>query len=114
MHTFIIHNLKFLILLAFLFVSALANAQRLTLEQAVQTALQNNLGIKSAEAQIDYFKELKKTGSDIGKLSAVWMHGQYNSVYQDNNLTLQQSIPFPSAIANQVKLGKEQIVGAQQ
>jgi len=76
--------------------------------------LQNNLGIKSAEAQIDYFKELKKTGSDIGKLSAVWMHGQFNSIYQDNNLTFQQSIPFPSAIANQVKLGKEQIVGAQQ
>ena len=90
------------------------NAQRLTLDQAVQTALQNNLGIKSAEYQIDYFKELKKTGTDIGKLSAVWMHGQYNSIYQDNNLTLQQTIPFPSALINQVKLGKEQVVGAQQ
>jgi cobalt-zinc-cadmium resistance protein CzcA len=114
MHTFIIHNLKFLILLAFLFVSALANAQKLTLEQAVQAALQNNLGIKSAESQIDYYKELKKTGSDIGKLSAVWMHGQFNSIYQDNNLTLQQTIPFPTALSNQIKLGKEQVVGAQQ
>jgi len=107
-------NLKYIIFsIAILFYGS-ANSQRLTLDQAVQTALQNNPGIKSAEFQIDYFKEQKKTGSDIGKLSAVWIHGQYNSVYQDNNLTLQQSIPFPTAISSQVKLGKEQVVGAQQ
>ena len=114
MCTFKIQNLKFNIIGFAILVSGLAHAQKLTLDQAVQTALQNNLGIKSAESQIDYFKALKKTGSDIGKLSAVWMHGQYNSVYQDNNLTLQQTIPFPSALANQVKLGREQVVGAQQ
>jgi len=107
MHTFKIIGVSLL-------VSAFANAQKLTLNKAVQAALQNNLGIKSAESQIDYFKEMKKTGSDIGKLSAVWMHGQYNSLYQDNNLTLQQTIPFPSAISDQLKLGKEQIIGAQQ
>src|SRR6267154_1400980 len=90
------------------------SAQKLSLDQAVQTALKNNLGIKSAEYQIEYFKQLKKTGTEIGKLSAVWMHGQYNSIYQDNNLSLQQTIPFPSALANLVKLGKEQIAGAQQ
>src|SRR5882757_6722956 len=107
-------KIKFKILWAALLVPAFANAQKVTLDQAVQTALQNNLGIKSAESQIDYFKELKKTGSDIGKLSAVWMHGQYNSVYQDNNFSLQQTIPFPSALHHQLKLGKEQIAGAQQ
>ncbi len=88
-------------------------AQKLTLDQAVQSALQNNSGIKAAEYRIDYFKESKKTGSDIGKLSALWMHGQYNSLYQDNNLTLTQTIPFPGTIASQVKLGQEQVIGAQ-
>ena len=107
-------NLKSKILGIAILVTAFANAQKLTLEQAVQAALQNNLGIKSAESQIDYFKELKKTGTDIGKLSAVWTHGQFNSVYQDNNLTLQQTIPFPTTLSNQVKLGKEQVAGAQQ
>jgi len=90
------------------------HAQKLSLDQAVQTALKNNLGIKSAEYQIEYFKQLKKTGSDIGKLSAVWMHGQYNSIYQDNNFTLSQTIPFPTTISNQILLGKEQVIGAQQ
>ncbi len=114
MRMFKIQNQKFKIIGVVLFVSAFANAQKLTLDQAVQAALQNNLGIKSAESQIDYYKELKKTGTDIGKFSATWMHGQYNSIYQDNNLTLQQTIPFPTALANQVKLGKEQVAGAQQ
>ncbi len=103
-----------LIIAAFLVSAISARSQKLTLDEAVNTALQNNAGIKSAEYQIDYYKELKKTGTDIGKLSAKWMHGQYNSIYQDNNLTLQQTIPFPSALINQVKLGKEQVVGAQQ
>jgi len=89
-------------------------AQKLSLDQAVQTALKNNLGIKSAEQQIDYFKQIKKAGSDIGKLSAVWMHGQYNSVYQDNNFTVSQTIPFPTTLSNQIRLGKEQVIGAQQ
>lgn len=91
-----------------------ANAQKLSLDQAVQTALKNNLGIKSAEQQIEYFRQLKKTGSDIGKLSAVWMHGQYNSIYQDNNFTVSQTIPFPTTLSNQIQLGKEQVIAAQQ
>ncbi len=99
--------------IALLFLNQIAFAQKLTLDQAVQSALQNNSGIKAAEYRLDYFKESKKTGSDIGKLSALWMHGQYNSLYQDNNLTLLQTIPFPTTIASQVKLGQEQVIGAE-
>jgi cobalt-zinc-cadmium resistance protein CzcA len=111
MKKFKIQNSKFIIVL--LLLSSNLHAQKLTLDQAVQSALQNNLGIKAAEYRLDYFKESKKTGSDIGKLSALWMHGQYNSLYQDNNLTLLQTIPFPTTIASQVKLGQEQVIGAE-
>lgn len=111
MRPFKIQNSKLII--GVLLLTSNVTAQHLTLDQAVQSALQNNSGIKAAEYRIDYFKESKKTGSDIGKLSALWMHGQYNSIYQDNNLTLLQTIPFPGTIASQVKLGQEQVVGAQ-
>jgi heavy metal efflux system protein len=87
--------------------------QVLTQQQAVEIALKNNQLIKAAEYRIDYYKQLKKTGADIEKLSAVWMHGQYNSFYQDNALNLSQRIPFPSTLYNQVKLGKEQVVGGE-
>lgn len=87
--------------------------QPTSLEQAVQTALQKNQLIKSAEYQIEYYKQVKKTSTDIGKMSAVWMHGQYNSLYQDNNLTFVQTLPFPTLVGSQIQLGKEQVIGAQ-
>src|SRR6185295_6446796 len=87
--------------------------QPISLEQAVQTALQKNQLIKSAEYQVEYFKQVKKTSTDIGKLSAIWTHGQYNSLYQDNNLTFVQTFPFPTVLGSQIQLGKEQVIGAQ-
>ena len=106
--------LKIKLITGCLLISAFAQSQKLTLNQAIETALKNNPAIKSAEYQIDYFKEVKKTGTDIGKLSATWMHGQYNSIYQDNNLNLLQTIPFPTALSHQVGLGREQVLGARQ
>src|SRR6266850_4187436 len=96
------------------FVSTSAFAQQpIGLEQAVQTALQKNQLIKSAEYQVEYSRQVKKTATDIGKLSAMWTHGQYNSLYQDNNLTFVQTLPFPTLLGNQIQLGKEQVIGAQ-
>ncbi len=107
-------SFKFSLLqLSLLLVSPTLMGQRMSREQAVQTALQNNQMIKSAEFQVEYFRQVKKTGTDIGKLTAVWMHGQYNSVYQDNNLTLMQTLPFPTALGAQVRLGREQVTGSE-
>lgn len=108
------HNLFFTFQYLLVCVPVWVSAQQLSLEEAVNTALKNNLGIKAAESQVDYFKEIKKAGTDIGKLSATWMHGQYNSFNHDNNVTVLQTIPFPTVLANQVRLGKEQVTGAQQ
>ncbi len=99
--------------LLFVLIAVSAQAQTLTRDQAIQTALQNNQQIKSAEFQVEYFKQMKKTGSDLGKFSAMWMRGQYNTVETDNNFTFTQSIPFPTAIAAHVKLKREQLTGSQ-
>jgi cobalt-zinc-cadmium resistance protein CzcA len=99
--------------LLFVLIAVSAQAQTLTRDQAIQTALQNNQQIKSAEFQVEYFKQMKKTGSDLGKFSAMWMRGQYNTVETDNNFTFTQSIPFPTAIAANVKLKREQLTGSQ-
>ncbi|MCX8490397.1 MAG: TolC family protein [Cyclobacteriaceae bacterium] len=101
------------IILHLSFIIFCANGQSVSQEEAVEIALKNNQHIKSAGFGIEYYKQLKKTGTDIGKLSAVWMRGQYNSIQQDNNFSLSQTIPFPTTLANQVRLGKEQIIGGQ-
>jgi cobalt-zinc-cadmium resistance protein CzcA len=100
------------VLVGFLSTGAFAQ-QPISLEQAVQTALQKNQLIKSAEYQVEYFRQVKKMSTDIGKLSAMWMHGQYNSLYQDNNFTFVQTLPFPALLGSQIQLGKEQVIGAQ-
>ena len=90
-----------------------ATAQEMSREEAVQTALKNNDRVKSAEFQTEQARQLKKTQADLGNFSATLMKGQYNTIQQDNNLTLTQSIPFPTTLASQVKLGREQVLGAE-
>lgn len=106
---FKIQKIAFIIL----FGCKIAFGQTLNLDEAIQTALKNNPMIQSAEYQIEYARQLKQTSTDIGKLSAVWMHGQYNSINTDNNITLVQSIPFPTTLISSVRLGKEQVTGAE-
>ncbi len=74
-------------------------AVRLTREQAVSTALINNLSVKSGMYEIDAQKALQRTASDLGKTSFLWQGGQYNSIRFDNNFSVNQSIPFPLFIS---------------
>ncbi|MBX7124351.1 MAG: TolC family protein [Cyclobacteriaceae bacterium] len=89
-------------------------ARGLTLEECVALAQQNNARIKSSQYQIEFSRESRKAASDLGRASATLMRGQYNSLYTDNNLTVGQSIPFPTTIIRQFQLGAEQILGAEQ
>jgi cobalt-zinc-cadmium resistance protein CzcA len=92
------------------------NAQpvQLTLEEAVQRALQNNQNLAAASLEVDYQHHVKRAATDIGKTSVMYMRGQYNSyVQEDNNITLSQSIPFPTVFTAQHGLGKAQIRGSE-
>ncbi len=107
---FNIQNLAFIILLT---APTSLIAQLVSSKEAVKIALEKNQTVKAAEYSIDYYRQLKKTGTDIGKLNVMWMHGQYNSLQQDDNYTFTQTIPFPTTLINQVKLGKEHVAGSQ-
>lgn len=94
--------------------SAFAQApQPITLDAAIAQALQKNKSIEAASLDIDYFKQIRKTSSDIGKTTAMLMQGQYNSYYSDQNITLSQTIPFPTVIAAQHALGNSLVHGGE-
>ncbi|MBX2895574.1 MAG: TolC family protein [Cyclobacteriaceae bacterium] len=101
----------FLLLLAL--ISTATFAQKMSREEAIHAALKNNDRLMAEELHLEQARQLKKAQVDIGKFSATLMKGQYNTIQQDNNLTLTQNIPFPSTLVAQSKLGKEQIVGAE-
>ncbi|HEY3403601.1 MAG TPA: CusA/CzcA family heavy metal efflux RND transporter [Ohtaekwangia sp.] len=106
------------ILILFLLTGASAFGQvpavPVTLEHAIQQAIQKNKQVEAAQLDVEYNRQLKRTASDIGKTSVMYMRGQYNSyVKNDNNITITQSIPFPTVFSAQSSLGKSRIVGSE-
>ncbi|MEJ1238726.1 TolC family protein [Chryseolinea sp. T2] len=91
-----------------------AQPQKVTLEQAMNQAVQINKSIQAADLGIEYQRQLKRTSTDIGKTNVVYMRGQYNSFAKDdNNVTISQSIPFPTVFATQSKLNQSLIKGSE-
>lgn len=93
--------------------SAEAVLHSLTLEQAVERAIKHNPTLQAATTEIDLQRALRRTATDIGKTNVSLMLGQYNSFAQDNNITLTQTIPFPTVFTSQDALGDAQTHGAE-
>lgn len=91
--------------------NAQTNSSGVTLQQVIDGAIKNNASIKSGNYEIDYSKALKKTSTDIGKTNLSLMSGQYNSIKTDNNISVSQSIPFPTLFSSQSQLNKANIKG---
>jgi len=94
-------DLLFIMLLA----SAPLVAQKtISTDEAVKAALTSNGWTKAAELQVSEAGAMRKTATDLGDFSVLWMSGQYNSLRQDNNFTFMQTLPFPALMAAKAKL----------
>jgi outer membrane protein TolC len=101
--------MKILILTGLLPLVVLAQPRPITMEKAVQLALQQNKGLQSAAMTTDYYRALVKTSGELPKTELRLQYGQYNSyAWQDNHISLTQVIPFPSTFS-----AKKQLAGAQ-
>src|SRR5687768_4058770 len=71
-----------------------------TVEEAIAIGLRDNQSVQAARYTVDASRSMKRTSSDIGKLSVQGLFGQYNSyAKEDNNFTVTQTIPFPTLLA---------------
>ena len=83
-----------------------AQSDKLTVQQAIDVAVKNNFGIKSAAYEVESQKQLKKTGFDLPKTNVALLYGQYNGFPKnDNNISITQSIPF-AALGSQASLNR--------
>lgn len=99
-----------ILLLVMLSSESRAQERLLTLDQALQQALQNNKGISSARLGIEYQQQLKKANKEVPKTDVSLLYGQYNTVNKtDNNITVTQKIPFPTYFAAQSALGNSMV-----
>lgn len=76
-----------------------------SLDEWIAKGLKNNNSVLAADAEVKSSQYLKKTSTEIAKTNVSLTYGQYNSyANKDNNLTLSQSLPFPSTFAAKSKL----------
>src|SRR5690606_27613432 len=79
--------------------------EKLTLDKAIDVAINNNKEISAASFDVEAQRELKKTAVDFPKTDVNLLYGQYNSYSDDNNITVLQSIPM-TAFGSQAKLNR--------
>ncbi len=90
-----------------------AQVRIVTVEEAVQAAVKQNLGLRSSTLEVDAQRKLKQTAVDIPKTQLSLMYGQYNSINKDNNFAITQSLPFPTVFTSQSKLGDLRVQSTQ-
>jgi cobalt-zinc-cadmium resistance protein CzcA len=91
-----------------------ANAQTSTtktisVEDAISTALKNNLEIQSQQLNVQSSTTLKKSVFELPKTNVNFQFGQYNSINQDKSFQVSQSIPFPTYFTAKSSLYKAEL-----
>jgi cobalt-zinc-cadmium resistance protein CzcA len=86
--------------------------RRVSLQEAIQLALDSNLSIRSSGYAAEAQKSLKGASWDIPKTLVEGQYGQINSYDNDNSFAISQTFAFPSVYVNQHKLSNAHIKSA--
>ncbi|MGN6265217.1 MAG: CusA/CzcA family heavy metal efflux RND transporter [Ginsengibacter sp.] len=82
---------------------------KITLQQAIDTALANNLSLKSEKLNVIYQQNLLKSGTTIPLTNVFGEFGQISSIYTDTKFGISQSIHFPTVYARHKSLLQENL-----
>lgn len=82
---------------------------KLSIDDAVKMAMENNPLIKGAQLEIEKQQNLKKAAFDLDKTAIMFTKGQLNGIQQDYNVTISQDFKFPTIYATQTKLQADKI-----
>ncbi|WP_410500982.1 efflux RND transporter permease subunit, partial [Flavobacterium frigoris] len=86
-----IKSITTIILFGFFFSIQTVNAQeKISIDKAIETALQNNLNVKNQKLNSEYLQKLTKTGSDIPNTGIISEYGQFNSIVNDIKIGISQ------------------------
>lgn len=88
-------------------------AQQLTLNEAIDIAIENNYRLKATISDIEYHRQVRKAAFELPKTQINAQYGQYNSrIENDNSYTFSQQIPFPTVLFAKSALAREQMKNA--
>jgi cobalt-zinc-cadmium resistance protein CzcA len=89
----------------------LPTTKTISVEEAISTALKNNLEIQSQQFNVQSSTTLKKSVFELPKTNFNLQYGQYNSINQDLGFQINQSIPFPTYYSAKSNLYKAELEG---
>lgn len=78
--------------------------EKLSLDEALTIAKENNLQIQAAELNIQSANSLKKSNFELPKTSIGFEYGQFNGIKNDNAFGISQDIPFPTVFTSKAAL----------
>ncbi len=98
-------------MLGIISISSNLNGQTKTISvnDAIQMALDSSLSVKSAAYSVDASKALKGAAIDLPKTAIDGEYGQFNSYTNDNSITVSQSFEFPTVYINRFKLANANV-----
>ncbi|MCG2612056.1 CusA/CzcA family heavy metal efflux RND transporter [Flavobacterium sp. SM15] len=97
------------ILILMILTGTVANAQtKISLNDALTTALENNHKLKSEKLRSEYAKAMIKTAPDLPQANLTADYGQINSVYNDTKFGISQSFALPTLYSRQKQLNTEE------
>ncbi|KIC62656.1 CusA/CzcA family heavy metal efflux RND transporter [Chryseobacterium taiwanense] len=73
----------------------------ISLQNAINTALENNRNLKNEKLKSEYSKALIKSANDIPQTGISMDYGQVNSAYNDMKFGISQNIAFPTVYKKQ-------------
>lgn len=92
-------------------VPVFGQVRQLTLHQAIEEGSKNNKELTVSAMQADLQQQLKKAGFEIPKTDVNLIVGQFNSISrEDNNISVTQTIPFPTVYTANAALGDAKIL----
>src|SRR5436190_676596 len=75
--------------------------KKITLNEAIQQALNNNVGIQASKLEEAYYEALKPTSVEIEKTNIGFEFGKINSFANDSRFTVSQKLAFPTVYKHQ-------------
>ncbi|MBS1576644.1 MAG: CusA/CzcA family heavy metal efflux RND transporter, partial [Bacteroidetes bacterium] len=93
---------------ALIYLQAASGQTTIELQGAIDTALKNNLSLKSEQLNAEYLQKIKTTAWSLPQTNAIIDYGQINSAYNDNKFGIAQSMKFPTVYSRQKNVYDEE------
>ena len=99
-------NISLIVLALFCTITTATAQSKITLNDAIESAIKNNASLKVAAMEVNYYQALKKSHLDVDKTLIDFGYGKMNGFQNDNRISVSQNIQFPGVYTSQSAINK--------